>query len=127
MTVVVLSILAWWIVIVRAIILLAPLTRLITILVSVLAVTSVSVPVPVTATSVLSLGILLGLLFAIHESGILATAHISVMEAFKELLKFEHVGLDYFMLFSILYAVSLWLSKEHLFLQSSLLLGNSMQ
>jgi hypothetical protein len=69
----------------------------------------------VTATSVLSLGFFLGLLFAIHESGILATVHISIMAAFEELLTFEHVGLNYSMLFSLLYAVSLWLNKEHLF------------
>ena len=71
--------------------------------------------VPVMVTSVLSLGVFLGLLFAIHESGILATVHISIVAAFEELLKFEHVVLDYSMLFSILYAVSLWLSEEHLF------------
>jgi hypothetical protein len=75
----------------------------------------VSVPDPVMATSFLSLDVFLGLLFAIHESGILATVHISVMAAFKELLKFEHAGLNYSMLFSIFYVVSLWLSKEHLF------------
>jgi hypothetical protein len=95
MMVAVLSILVWWIAIESVIVLIAPLIRPITISVSVLAVMSISVPVPVTATSVLSLGIFLGLLFAIHESGILATAHISVMAAFKELLKFEHVGLNY--------------------------------
>ena len=115
MTVAVLSILVWWIAIVRAIVLIAPLIRPITISVSVLLVTLVSVPVPVTVASVLCLCVFLGPLFAIHESGILTTLHISVMAAFKELLKFEHVSLDYSMLFSIFYLVSLRLSKEHLF------------
>jgi len=101
-------------VIVWAIVLIAPLIRSITISISVLAVTLISVPVPVTAMSVLSLGVFLGLLFAVHEAGILATAHINIMAAFEELLKFEHFGLDYSMLFSMLDAVSPWLSEEHL-------------
>jgi hypothetical protein len=93
-TVTVLSILAWGIGIVQAIILMVPLTRPMTISVSVLVVTLVGIPVTVTAPGVLGLGVFLGLLFAIHESGILPTAHISVMAAFEELLKFEHVSLD---------------------------------
>jgi hypothetical protein len=78
-------------------------------------ITLVGMPDPVMSTGVLGLGVFLGLPFAIHESGILATTHISIMVAFKELLKFEHVGLNHSVLFSMIYAVSLWLSEEHLF------------
>ena len=85
-----------------------------------LAVTLVGVPVLVTATGNPGLGVFLGLLFAIHESGILATVHIRVMAAFKELLEFEHVGLNYSILFRILYVVSLRLSNEHLLLGISI-------
>ncbi len=67
-----------------------------------------------------ALGVLIGLLFAVHESGVFTTAHVSVMATFKELLKFEHVGFDHSMFLRLLYAVSLWLSKEYLFTKLAL-------
>ena len=66
------------------------------------------------------LGVLDGLLFAVHESGVFLTANVSAVKTFKELLKFEHVGFDHSMLLRVLYAVSLRLSKEHLFTKLAL-------
>jgi hypothetical protein len=66
------------------------------------------------------LGVLVGLLFAVHELGVFTTAHVSVVATFKELLKFEHVGFNHSMLHCVLYAVSLRLSKEHLFTKLAL-------
>ena len=114
----VLVVLAWGIAMVLAIILMAPLIRLITVLifvVSVSTVVTVGESVPVSATRFLGLVIFLGLLFALQDLGKCATAHISVMAAFKELLKFEHVIFDHSVLLHKLDMMRLWLSKENLF------------
>jgi hypothetical protein len=66
------------------------------------------------------LGVLVGLLFAVHELGVFTTVHVSVMATFKELLKFEHVSFDHLILLHVLDVVSLRLSKEHLFTKLAL-------
>ena len=58
---------------------------------------------------------MLGLVFAIYESGIYATTNVGIMAALKKLLEFEHVCLNYSELFGIFNAMGPWLSKEHLF------------
>ena len=117
-SVAILSILTWGIPMVLAIILMAPLVRMITVSVFVVSVSMVHavggfVLVPMTRS--LGLIIFFGLLFALHDLGKYTTAHISVVAALKELLKFEHVILDHSVLLCILDAMRLWLSKENLF------------
>ncbi len=113
-------VLAWGIAIVWAIILMVPLISAMTILVLFLVVMLIGTSVLITMAGGPSLGVLVGLLFAVHDSGIFTTAHVSIVATFKELLKFEHVSFDHSMLLHILYAVSLRLSKEHLFTKLAL-------
>ena len=63
----------------------------------------------------LGLIIFFGLLFALHDLGKHAAAHISIVAALEELLKFEHVILDHSVLLCMLDAMRLRLSKENLF------------
>ena len=98
----------------------APLVRAMTILVLFLAVALIGPSVLITTARGPGLAVLVGLLFAVHESSVFTTAHTSVMATFKELLKFEHVGLDHSILLRVLYAVSFRLSKEHLFAKLAL-------
>ena len=73
--------------------------------------------VPVSATRFLGLVVFLGLLFALQDIGKYSAVHISIMAAFKELLKFENVVFDHSVLLCILDMMRLWLSKENLFAQ----------
>ena len=117
-SVVILAILAWGILMVLAIILMAPLVRPITISVFVVSVSMVDAVggcIPVPTTRFLGLIIFFGLLFALHDLGKYAAAHISVVAALKELSKFEHVILDHCVLLRILDVMRLQLSKENLF------------
>jgi len=59
--------------------------------------------------------IFLCLLFALQDLVEYAAAHISIVAAFEELLKFDHVVFDHSVLLHILDAMRLWLSKENLF------------
>ena len=116
--IVVLAVLAWGIAMVLVIILMTLLTRPITVLVFVVSVLTVNVvgeSVSVSVTRFLGLVICLGLLFALQDLGKYPAAHISVVVAFEELLKFEHVVCDHSLLLRILDAMRLWLSKENLF------------
>ena len=81
----------------------------------VLMVDAVRESVPVSATRFLGLVIFLGLLFALQDLGKYAAAHISIVAAFKELLKFEHVIFDHSVLLHILDMMRLQLRKENLF------------
>ena len=112
----ILAVLAWGIVMVLAIILMASLVRPISVSVFVVSVSMVNVirgfvPVPTT-----SLGLIIfSLLFALDDLGKHATVYISIMAALEELLKFEHVNINHFVLLCILDVMRLWLSKENLF------------
>ena len=117
-SVAVLAIVAWGIVMVLAIILMAPLIRPITILVfvmSVLMVDAVRGFGLVLMTRFLGLIVFFGLHLALHDFGKCAAAHISIIAALEELLKFEHVILDHSVLLCILDAMRHWLSKKNLF------------
>ena len=118
--IVILAVLAWGIVMVLAIILMALLIRPISVLVFVVSVSMIDMvgeSVPVLGTRFLGLIVFLGLLFALHDLGEYAAAHISVVAAFEELLKFENVVFDHSMLLRVLDAMRLQLSKESLFTQ----------
>jgi hypothetical protein len=113
----ILAILAWGIAMVLAIILMVPLVRPITISVFVLSVSMVDVVggfVLVLTTRFLGLIVSFGLLLGLHDLGKYAAAHISIVAALKELLKFEHVILDHSVLLWIFDAMRLQLSKENL-------------
>jgi len=114
------SVLSWGVTVVWAIVLMTPLVRTMTILVLFLVVALIGMSVLITTARGPGLGVLLGLPFAFHESGVFTTAHVSIVVTFKELLKFEHVGFDHSILLGILYAVRFLLSKEHLFAKLAL-------
>jgi hypothetical protein len=113
----ILAILAWGIAMVLAIILMVPLVRPITISVFVLSVSMVDVVggfVLVLTTRFLGLIVSFGLLLGLHDLGKYAAAHISIVAALEELLKFEHVILNHSVLLWIFDAMRLQLSKENL-------------
>jgi hypothetical protein len=116
--VVILAILVWGVTMVLAIILMAPFIRPITVSVFVVSVSMVDMVrgfLPVPTTRFLGLIIFFGLLLALHDLGKYADAHISVVTALEELLKFEHIILDHSVLLCILDAMRLWLSKANMF------------
>jgi hypothetical protein len=117
-SVAILAILAWGIVMVLAIILMAPLVRPITVsvfVVSVLMADMVRGFVLVPTTRFLGLIIFFGLLLVLHDLRKKAAAHISIVASLKELLKFEHVILNHSVLLCILDVMRLRSSKENLF------------
>ena len=114
----ILVILAWGITMVLAIILMAPLVRPISVSVFVVSFSMVNLVrgfVLVPTTRFLGLNIFFGLLLALHDLGKYTAVHISVVAAFEELLKFEHVILNHSVLLCILDVMRLRLSKENLF------------
>jgi hypothetical protein len=116
--IVILAVLAWRIAMVLATILMSLLIRPITVsvfVVSVLTINAVGESVPVLASRFLGRVIFFGLLFALQDLGEYAAAHTSVVSAFEELMKFEHVIFDHSVLLRILDEMRLWLSKENLF------------
>jgi hypothetical protein len=82
------SVLLWGIAVVWAIIVMALFVRPMAISVLVLAVVLVGMSVSLATTGGPGLGVLVGLLFAVHELGVFTTAHVSIVATFKELLEF---------------------------------------
>jgi hypothetical protein len=115
MAIVVPLVLSWGFTIVWAIILIMPLVRTMVMSILFLAVAAIGVSVSITVAGGPGVGTLIGLLLAVHDSGVFTTVHVSVVATFEELLEFEHVDLNHSVFLRVLYLMSLWLSEEHLF------------